>query len=76
MNRRKAVLRAGRTGKPRPKFTYGDFVKHKDVPTMRGTVSFIGEYDEFLGGYRYKVEEPSGRRVTWNESSMVKVRKV
>ncbi len=55
--------------RPRPKFKLGDWVKSRSTG-HEGEVSFIGEYDDFLGLYRYKVLEPSGRRNYWNEADM------
>jgi hypothetical protein len=64
---------AGNKGDPKPKFKLGDKVKDKDG-SREGVVSFVGEYDSYIKGYRYKVKEPSGKRQYWNETSMVKVK--
>ncbi len=53
-----------------PKFKLGDLVERAGYPTQRGEVSFIGPYDAFIGCYRYRVLEPSGTRLWWNETSM------
>jgi hypothetical protein len=58
---------------PKPKFKLGDKVKDKDG-SREGEVSFVGEYDAHIGGYRYKVKESNGKRQNWNEDSMVKVK--
>lgn len=63
----------GNPGDPKPKFKYGDYVRQADNPNMVGEISFIGSYDAFIGGYRYKVLEPNGTRNFWNEGSMVKL---
>lgn len=59
---------------PQPKFKLGDKVKDKDG-SREGEVSFVGEYDDHLGGYRYKVVEKDGTRKNWNETSMIKARR-
>jgi len=59
-----------RTRDPEPKFRIGDLVERIDNPKSHGKVSFIGQYDEVIGGYRYKVLESSGSRIYWNEGSM------
>jgi len=56
---------------PKPRFKVGDFVYDRDG-TRSGIVSFTGEYDSYLGGYRYRVLELDGKRHYWNESSMVR----
>ena len=63
--------RASRRDSPRPKFQLGDYVVDVDG-SRRGEVSFVGEYDPYIGGYRYKVLEQNGRRHFWNEKSMRK----
>jgi hypothetical protein len=65
------VLRRETKG-PKPKFKVGDFVSDRDDSTRNGLVAFNGEYDSYLGGYRYRVLELDGRRHYWNESSMVR----
>lgn len=60
--------------KPKPKFKLGDKVKDKDG-SREGEVSFVGQYDEYINQYRYKVKEKSGKRHTWNEGSMIKAEK-
>jgi hypothetical protein len=62
---------AGNKTDPKPKFKLGDKVKDKDG-SREGEVSFVGEYDAHIGGYRYKVKESNGTRHYWNETSMVK----
>lgn len=64
---------AGIVPAPRPKFKIGDQVSDADG-TRHGRVDYVGRYDDYLGGYTYKVREPSGTRNTWNETSMVKVK--
>ena len=59
----------------RPKFKLGDMVVYADDPIRGGEVSFIGEYDDHLGGYRYKVLEADGTRHWWNETTMKKAKK-
>lgn len=56
----------------KPKFKIGDKVQDKGG-LRTGVVGHVGAYDEFLGGYRYKVQEPGGPRNNWNEKSMVKI---
>jgi hypothetical protein len=58
----------GNPGDPPPKFRIGDRVQ-RDDGSSSGTVSFIGGYDPFIGGYRYKVQQDGGGRIYWNESS-------
>lgn len=57
---------------PEPRFKVGDHVE-RDDGSMTGVVTYIGQYDELIGGYRYKVQEPSGVRLFWNETSMRKL---
>ena len=67
------VLRREAKGRgPKPKFKVGDFVSDRNDSTRNGLVAFNGEYDSYLGGYRYRVLELDGRRHYWNESSMVR----
>jgi hypothetical protein len=67
------VLRRESKGRGlKPKFKVGDFVSDRDDSTRNGLVAFNGEYDSYLGGYRYRVLELDGRRHYWNESSMVR----
>jgi hypothetical protein len=61
-------------GNPAPKFRVGDRVARKDG-SQRGEVSYIGSYDDLIKGYRYKVLEPDGTRLFWNEGSMRRVRR-
>lgn len=56
---------------PKPKFKVGDVVCDR-TGERSGIVSFAGEYDSYLGGYRYRVLELDGRRHYWNESSMIR----
>ena len=66
------VLRREAKGRgPKPKFKVGDLVRDRDG-SRNGIVAFNGEYDSYLGGYRYRVLELDGRRHYWNESSMVR----
>jgi hypothetical protein len=66
------------SGDPKPKFRIGDRVRQVDTGNT-GKVSFIGEYDALIGGYRYKVqvndaEHPrQGGRWYWNETNMRKI---
>jgi hypothetical protein len=64
---------AGNPGDPKPKFRLGDKVLSTLNPKMLGEVSFIADYDEWLGQYRYKVLEPNGTRHHWNEGNMKKI---
>jgi hypothetical protein len=54
---------------PKAKFRLGERVIDKDG-SRSGEVSFVGEYDAFIGGYRYKVQEDNGTRHYWNETSL------
>jgi hypothetical protein len=62
---------------PKQKFELGDHVE--DIETGdTGIVSFRGEYDALIGGYRYKVQMDHphpimGGRITWNETKMRKI---
>lgn len=57
----------------KPKFKVGDRVRiHGESP---GVVSYVGEYDSYIGQYRYKVQEPGGTRLTWNENSLSAMRR-
>ena len=58
---------------PKPKFKIGDRVVDEDG-VRRGRVEHVGEYDAYLGGYRYKVQEDGGPRHFWNETSMARMR--
>lgn len=74
-----AARRKERHGIPDPKFRLGDIVS-RDIGNpvyrrQRGEVSFIGDYDDYLGQYRYKVLDDNGSRTFWNENSMVLVRR-
>lgn len=60
--------RNGNPGDPAPKFRIGERVV-RDDGSMAGMVSFIGDYDPYIGGYRYKVQQDDGGRIYWNESS-------
>ena len=64
------VLRHETRG-PKPKFKVGDVVCDR-TGERTGIVSFNGEYDSYLGGYRYRVLEVDGRRHYWNETSMIR----
>jgi hypothetical protein len=66
---RKRYGRSDWAGHPAPKFKVGDNVIRKDG-SGRGEVSYIGSYDDLIKGYRYKVLEPSGVRLYWNEGGM------
>jgi len=52
-----------------PRFKAGDRVE-RDDGSARGEVAIVGNYDETIGGYRYKVQQDDGARIYWNESSM------
>jgi hypothetical protein len=54
---------------PKPKFELGDQVRDIDTGAT-GKVSFIGQYDSLIGGWRYRVLEPDGTRKYWNETRM------
>jgi hypothetical protein len=56
------------SGDPEPKFRIGDVVTIAD--RGKGTVSFVGQYDAYIGQYRYKVATPDGNRLTYNENSL------
>ena len=58
---------------PEPRFRLGDQVRDVDG-SRQGTVSFVGQYDELIGGYRYRVLEADGTRKFWNETNMVLVK--
>jgi hypothetical protein len=58
---------------PAPKFKLGQRVCRIDNHKWHGKVSFIGNYDDVIGGYRYKIQEPDGTRLWWNEMSMRRV---
>jgi hypothetical protein len=60
--------RSGALG-PSPKFRAGQRVI-RDDGSARGEVAIVGNYDETIGGYRYKVQQDGGGRIYWNESSM------
>lgn len=51
-----------------PQFKAGDRVV-RDDGSARGEVAIVGNYDEVIGGYRYKVQQDDGARIYWNESS-------
>jgi hypothetical protein len=54
---------------PARKFELGDYVIDKDG-SREGVVSYVGDYDDYIGGYRYKVKEPDGTRKYWSETTM------
>lgn len=57
---------------PKPRFCVGDPVMRRDDPQRHGEVTHVNlNYDEVIGGYRYKVLEPSGAHTYWNEGGMV-----
>jgi hypothetical protein len=60
---------AANASKPQAKFQLGDRVRIKGLG-RKGTVSYIGDYDEYTEQYRYKVLEDDGTRLTWNENSL------
>lgn len=53
---------------PGPMFRVGDRVE-RDDGSERGEIAIVGNYDETIGGYRYKVQQDDGARIYWNESS-------
>ena len=59
-----------------PKFKIGERVKIMDGGKVidSGVVSFVGQYDDYLGEYRYKVQTATGRK-NWNESSLARFAK-
>jgi hypothetical protein len=71
-------LRAHHAGQsePKPKFRIGQKVVNKSwkadgLPGATGTISHVGEYDPYLGCYRYKVTRRGfDKRITWNETSL------
>lgn len=70
--RRETRARAPSRPEPKPKFQLGDYVRDKESRGWEGVVSYIGDYDQALRGFRYKVTQQDGVRTTWNERSMVK----
>jgi hypothetical protein len=52
---------------PKPKFRMGAAVTVDGRP---GEISYIGGYDEFIDGYRYKVKFADGSRIFHNEASI------
>jgi hypothetical protein len=62
---------------PKPKFRYNDIVSWASgsLGRRRGKISFIGSYDDYIKGYRYKVLEPDGTRLYHNEGSLRLVRR-
>ena len=58
---------------PKPLYGIGDRVRVRGT-IIRGKVSYVGEYDAFIGQYRYKVTSDSGNRATWNENSLLRAK--
>lgn len=52
-----------------PRFSLGDKVVITDL-NRSGVISFVGQYDDHIGQYRYKVSDEVGQRKTWNENSL------
>lgn len=74
---RKAMRAAGIKPAPKPKFKIGYWVEDIDgsgIGTRPGRVEFIGSYDDYMGGYRYKVREPDGKVLYRNEPSLRRIR--
>jgi hypothetical protein len=57
------------SGVPKPEFKLGDKVNIMGTG-WNGTISFIGEYDNYVGSYRYKVLETNGTRKWWHGSAL------
>jgi len=70
---RRNSSRRSNSGNPKPKFKLGDRVHWMDGRKVldTGEVSFVGDYDAYLGQYRYRLKSDNGisRRFT-NESSL------
>lgn len=58
-----------------PKFKIGQWVVDADDGGRLGQVEFIGGYDDFIGGYRYKVRELNGPTVYRNGPNLKRARK-
>jgi hypothetical protein len=59
---------------PRAKFKIGDRVSVKDT-SIRGRVTYVGQFDSFRGQRFYKVtdDDPRGSRKTWYEDKLRKL---
>lgn len=55
------------------RFSYGDWVEDLDGERP-GEVVFVGDYDDYIDGYRYKVREPDGTVLWRNEPNLRRLR--
>lgn len=58
---------------PKNRFKIGDHVIDMQDESKRfGRVTFIGAYDDYVGAWRIKVEDPQGHQLWWNAMPYIK----
>ena len=58
---------------PKPKFNVGDRVRDRDGG-RRGIITRIGDYDDYIRQYLYRVADENNHQTYWNERTIVRVR--